>query len=92
MGVPDMVKETFTPKAVTGGDDQPDGRGVRSLEWVLDPDPRDNTYEVVCALILWEAEGSVRVEQDRRRLGLFAQSAWMTWLRETGFAAPCRID
>lgn len=90
--LPDMVKETFAPKTVTGGKDGPDGRALRYLEWVWDPDPNDDTYEVVFAFILREADGSVRVEHDRHRFGLFSRSAWLEWLEQAGFAPTVRTD
>jgi SAM-dependent methyltransferase len=39
--VPDFVKETFTPSSDDGGEDGPDGRALRYLEWSWDPDPMD---------------------------------------------------
>lgn len=90
--VPDVVKETFTPKTVTGGEDGPDGRGLRYLEWVWDPDPGDDTYEVFFAFVLREADGSLRVEHDRHRFGLFARNAWLEWLQEAGFEPTVRTD
>lgn len=90
--IPDVVKETFSPKTVTGGEDGPDGRGLRYLEWIWDPDPSDDTYEVVFALILRDADGSVSVEHDRHRFGLFPRAAWLAWLEETGFTATSRVD
>ena len=38
---PDCTAETFDPGSDHGGTDAPDGRGVRYLEWVWDPDPGD---------------------------------------------------
>jgi hypothetical protein len=29
---------------------------------------------------------------DRHREGLFPREAWVTWLKETGFAATYRLD
>jgi Methylase involved in ubiquinone/menaquinone biosynthesis len=90
--VPDCVKETFEPKTSTGGEDGPDGRGLRYLEWTWDPDPSDDTYEVAFAFMLRERGGAVRVEHDRHRFGLFPRAAWIRWLEEAGFAASSRVD
>jgi len=90
--VPDNVRETFEPETATGGEDGPDGRGLRYLEWSFDPDPTDHTFENVYAFILRSADGSTRVEGDRHRLGLFARAAWLEWLDAAGFTARSRLD
>jgi SAM-dependent methyltransferase len=41
---PDHVADTFEPATDHGGNDDPDGRGMRYLEWTTDPDPTDATY------------------------------------------------
>jgi SAM-dependent methyltransferase len=90
--LPDCVKETFEAKTSTGGEDAPDGRGLRYLEWTWDPDSTDDTYEVAFAFLLREPSGTVHVDSDRHRLGLFPREAWLHWMRETGFSARSRID
>jgi SAM-dependent methyltransferase len=90
--VPDCVKETFEAKTVTGGEDAPDGRGLRSLEWTWDPDPTDTTFDVAFAFLLRDADGTVHAEGDRHRNGIFPRAAWLSWLEETGFVARSRID
>jgi SAM-dependent methyltransferase len=90
--VPDFVRETFDPKATTGGEDDPEGRGLRYLEWIWDPDTSDDTYEVAFAFLLRDAAGTVRVDGDRHRFGLFPRAAWLDWIREAGFSAKSRID
>lgn len=90
--LPDFVRETFAPKTSTGGHDVPDGRGLRFLEWISDPDPGDTAYDVAYALLLHEADGRVRVESDLHRLGLFPRAAWLGWLDEAGFDARATLD
>ncbi|GIL05165.1 MAG: class I SAM-dependent methyltransferase [Burkholderiaceae bacterium] len=90
--LPDCVRETFAPGTSTGGEDGPDGRGLRYLEWSWDPDPNDDTFEVAYALLLREADGAVRVELDRHRCGLFARATWLRLFEHAGFAASSRID
>jgi hypothetical protein len=90
--VPDCVRETFEPETSHGGEDGPDGRGLRYLEWSWDPDPGDTTFEVAYAFLLREADGSVRSEHDRHVEGLFPRAAWLAWLRDAGFAATTRLD
>lgn len=85
MVVPDWVKETFQPGTSTGSEDGPHGWGLRYLEWIWDPDPNDDTYEMAFAFLLREPGGSVRMEYDRHRFGLFPLAAWMSRLEEIGF-------
>lgn len=89
---PDWVSETFRPETECGGEDAPDGRGLRYLEWTWDPDSADQTYEVAFAFLLREADGSVHMDHDRHRFGLFARSAWLAWLRDAGFTATAVPD
>lgn len=81
---PDHVRESFRPATDHGGIDG-GGRGLRYLEWTWDPDPADTTYTVDFAFLLRERDGSVRVEQDRHTLGLFARADWLRLLSEVGF-------
>ena len=81
---PDHVRETFKPYTDHGGTD--DGiRGLRYLEWTWDPDPADTTYIVDFAYLMREADGSVRVEQDRHFDGLFPRADWLRLLSGAGF-------
>src|SRR5688500_4339419 len=68
--VPDNVRETFEPRTRHGGHDG-NGRGLRYLEWVWDPDPSDTTVIADYAFLLREENDSVRVEHDRHEVGLF---------------------
>ncbi|MGB8349201.1 MAG: class I SAM-dependent methyltransferase, partial [Gaiella sp.] len=49
--VPDFTRETFAPGTSHGGHDGTDGRSLRYLEWSVDPDPSDTTYEVDYAVV-----------------------------------------
>ncbi len=86
--VPDVVRETLTPRTDHGGTDG-DGRGLRYLEWVWDPDPDDTTYVADYAYLLREGD-EIRVEQDRHVCGVFARTTWLELLAETGFRAENR--
>ena len=83
---PDYVREKFKPATDHGGHDG-SGRGLRYLDWTWDPDPNDDPYTVDFALLLREADGSVRVEHDRHIEGLFSRATWLRLLREAGFEA-----
>jgi len=81
---PDHVRETFAPRTSHGGNDG-DGRGLRYLEWVWDPDPADTTVIADFAFLLRDADGSVRVVHDRHEFGLFPRGVWIEMLEEAGF-------
>jgi trans-aconitate methyltransferase len=82
---PDHVRETFAPSTSHGGEDAPDGRGLRYLEWSWDPDPSDSTCVTEYAYLLRESNGAVRAVHDRHVEGLFARADWLRWLADAGF-------
>jgi SAM-dependent methyltransferase len=82
--VPDFVRETFVAGTDHGGSDSP-RRGLRFLQWVIDPDPTDNTYLVDFAILLRNQKGEARVVHDRHVQGLFPRARWLSLLREVGF-------
>ena len=90
--VPDYVRETFQPKTHSGGEDGPDGRGLRYLEWVFDPDSDDDTCEAAFAFLLRDANGDVHVATEQHRFGCFPRAAWFEWLAAAGFAAQSHMD
>jgi SAM-dependent methyltransferase len=90
--VPDHVRETFEPQVETGGEDGPDGRGLRYVEWTWDPDPADTTYEVAYGFLLRDTHGRVTVEGEQQQHGCFARGDWLTWLRTAGFTPRVRTD
>lgn len=90
--VPDCVKETFVPDSEIGGEDAPDGRGLRYLEWSWDPDPMDDTFVTAYAFLMREASGAVSAEHDVHQLGVFARASWIEWIREAGFTPSSRLD
>jgi SAM-dependent methyltransferase len=89
--VPDHIRETFTPGTDHGGNDEPatddrrPGRGLRYLEWTVDPDPTDTTYRVDYALLLRDTDGSVTVRHDHHIEGLFPRATWLDLLTDVGF-------
>jgi SAM-dependent methyltransferase len=90
--LPDYVKETFVPGTDEGGEDAPDGRGFRYLEWSWDPDPGDTTYIVDYAFLLREANGDVRAVHDRHVEGLFPRATWLDAFRSAGLSATSDLD
>jgi len=90
---PDAIRETFDPDITCGGKDGADGRGLRYLCWVNDPNPRDSHYTLDFAYMLREPDGTVHVEQDRHLYNLFSRAQWLRFLREAGFRARVvRLD
>ena len=91
--VPDRVREHFAPPYVEhGGHDLVEGRGMRYLMWITDPDPSDSTYLTDFAYLLRESDGTVSVEHDRHVLGIFSESLWIDALEEAGFHITVHTD
>lgn len=90
--VPDHVRETFEPQVETGGEDAPDGRGLRYVEWTWDPEPADTTYEVAYGFLLRDANGHVTFEGEQQQHGCFPRADWLAWIRDAGFAPRVRMD
>lgn len=88
--VPDHLRDTFEASSEHGGEDG-DGRGLRYMEWMFDPDPSDSTCITHYVFMLREGN-QVHVEHDEHECGLFARADWMQWLREAGFVPACRVD
>jgi SAM-dependent methyltransferase len=84
--VPDCVRESFAPGTESGGSDG-DGRALRYLEWVYDPDPADDTYEVDYVVALREGTRETRIVHDHHVEGLFPRATWLRLLAEAGFEA-----
>lgn len=81
---PDALAETFEQGTDCGGNDGSDGRGLRYVEWTSDADPADCRFEVELAMLLREADGTVRVEYDHHTYGLFPRATWVRLFREAG--------
>lgn len=87
---PDYTKETFRPGTDDGGHDGEDGRSLRYLEWIWDPDPSDTTYVVDYAFLLRSPDGGVHVDHEQHREGVFPRETWLRLLAEVGFE-PGRV-
>jgi SAM-dependent methyltransferase len=90
--VPDCVRETFVAETRHGGHDGDDGRSLRYLMWVVDPDPTDATYRTDFAILLRDRRGDARVVHDSHIEGIFPRAEWMRMLREAGFEPSSLID
>jgi SAM-dependent methyltransferase len=89
--LPDHVKQEFEPSTDCGGEDGPDGRGFRYLEWSWDPNPDDDTFDVAYSFLMRE-NGRVSVAVEHNQMGLFPRERWLAWLTEAGFRPSSRID
>ncbi|NIM96449.1 MAG: methyltransferase domain-containing protein [Anaerolineales bacterium] len=83
---PDNTLETFRPYTKHGGHDG-EGRSLRYLEWVWDPDPTDTTYLAEFAYLLRDENDQVRCEYDRHVCGLFKETDWIRIMYDVGFDA-----
>ncbi len=83
--VPDYTRETFEVRTSHGGHDGADGRSLRYLEWVTDPDPSDTTYDVDYAVLVRERDQAPRVVHDHHNEGLFPEHTWLYLLEQAGF-------
>ena len=81
---PDHISETFEPTTDCGGHDG-QGKALRYIEWLWDPDPADTTYTQDFAFLLRDEEGHTQVEHDRHVMGLFARDTWLATLARVGF-------
>jgi SAM-dependent methyltransferase len=81
---PDWVRENFSTYTHSGGRDG-DGRSLRYLEWILEPEPTGSTYTVELVFLLREDDAPVRVVHDRHRCGLFPRSVWLELMIGVGF-------
>jgi len=82
--VPDCTRETWREGLDTGGHDA-DGRALRYVEWTHAAGASTGEFVVDMACMLREADGTVRVEHERHRYGLFDRVTWLRLLAEAGF-------
>ncbi len=81
---PDVTKEAFAERTAHGGHDDADGRSLRYLEWVTDPDPADDTYRVDFTVVVRDS-GGVRTFHDVHTCGAFPRALWVSVLAAEGF-------
>lgn len=89
---PDFVRETFSPDTSHGGEDGDDGRALRYLEWMHDPDPDDEMVEVLYTVVTREADGAVNVSMERHLEGCFSRDTWYATFAAVGLEARHVVD
>ena len=82
--VPDDTAERFQPSSGHGGHDE-GNRGLRYLEWTIDPDPDDGLCTLYMSYLLREGGRVRHVGLDEHVCGLFAEAQWLQVLRDVGF-------
>lgn len=82
--VPDWTAERFRPTSSCGGHDS-GSRGMRYLEWTLDPDPKDGKYTLYMTYLLRQGRRVRHVPLDAHVCGLFRERDWLDILRGAGF-------
>ncbi|MBE0433833.1 hypothetical protein IBX73_10275 [candidate division WOR-3 bacterium] len=82
--VPDHFKETFKPAVELHGHDA-GKRGIRYVEWRIDPNPRDMTFESHFTYIMRDASNRFSIKYDRHIMGLFPKATWIRLLKQAGF-------
>lgn len=84
---PDLTTETFAETTEHGGGEDESGRQARYLEWVLPPDPGQNTFEVHYSFLLRGPDGTVISAHDVHHEGLFSRGTWLRLFDEVGIDA-----
>lgn len=84
--VPDWTADRFQPSSSYGGHDA-GHKGLRYLEWTIDPDPGDGKYSLYMSYLVRNGGRVRQVGLDKHVCGLFTERDWMRQLREVGFRA-----
>jgi SAM-dependent methyltransferase len=90
--VPDHIVENFEESTDHGGIDDPDGHGVRYLEWTLDLDSNDTVIETEYVFLLREPNGRIEVAHETHRTGLFPRGTWLRLLVAAGFEPVAIVE
>ena len=86
---PDFTRETFVSATTHGGHDG-DGRSMRYLAWIWDPDPADTIYVVDFAYLFREDGQPTRSAHERHIQGVFPRADWLRLLANVGFEPAVR--
>ncbi|GAB4196328.1 MAG: hypothetical protein Kow00105_10480 [Phycisphaeraceae bacterium] len=85
---PTYTRETFTDGEVADDGTTTDHEDLTYFTFVHDPDPHDDTFEMILLYLIRDRETrQVRVVEDRHTCGLFSSSQWLAWMQEAGFEA-----
>ncbi len=82
---PDWTLDEFYPGTNHGGVDDPDGKGMRYLEWIHAPGDGETSYRTDFAYLIREADGTAHSYSETHTLGIFPTAQWLTTIRSGGF-------
>lgn len=82
--VPDWTADRFRPSSSSGGHDS-GNRGLRYLEWTLDPDPNDSQYSLYMTYMLRQGNRLRQTALDVHKCGLFSERVWLKTISDAGF-------
>jgi SAM-dependent methyltransferase len=83
---PDHVLERFVPSSDAGGDDAPDGRGIRYLEWTLPLGPGETVGVTHYSFLVREPGQPVRSFYEAHPFGAHPVATWLRLFERVGFA------
>lgn len=89
-----VIAPTYTHETFVDGEVADDGTTTDSAEltyftYVHDPDPADDTFEMILLYLIRPPEGpqtrQIETVEDRHTLGLFQHGAWLEMIGDAGF-------
>ncbi len=87
---PTYIRDEFVDGDVADDGTTTDAQDLTYFTYVHDPDPNDNTFEMILLYLIRDNNTrQVEVVEDRHTCGLFSFEQWITWLEEAGFEARC---
>jgi SAM-dependent methyltransferase len=89
--IPDATRESLVLRTSHGGHDGGDGRSLRYLEWLTDPDPQDSTYDADIVIALRGRELPLRLVHDHHVRGVFPEATWRGLIESAGLKL-CDLD
>ncbi|MEM6853643.1 MAG: class I SAM-dependent methyltransferase [Planctomycetota bacterium] len=85
---PTYTHETFVDGEVADDGTTTDAADLTYFTYVHDPDPADDTFEMILLYLIRDAQTrQVKTVEDRHTLGLFQHGAWLQMIDDAGFAS-----
>jgi len=83
---PTYTRETFIDGDVADDGTTTDKQELTYFSYVHDPDPADDTFEMILLYLIRDAQTRrVEVVEDRHTCGLFSDEQWLRWMGDAGF-------
>lgn len=91
---PTYLRESFEEYETELEQNGDDALALTYLSYVHDPDPSDDTFELILVYLICDVAGdrSVRVVEDRHTCGLFSAATWRRLISEAGFSCEQREE